>query len=315
MANPQIENGYTKISNEILDHMCRIKLSPTQYRILFVVWRYTYGFNRKAHKLSLSFIEDATGVDVRNIRRSLEAQEDRKIIIQKIEKGKAREIIFNKNYEEWADENEGKSKPTMGKTTHGQNDPMSKLPMGETAHGTMGEIAQGAMGETAHQEINLLNKNLNTVSQLEENEISESENEIMKIANEVEKHYCIKRNILNASPVDFQEIKTLAESEIPIEFIKMIIDQTFANYKPKHPRDQIRRFSYCSTAIYDEWVKHQEKMNKQTGSKPSKKSYSRSGKPIIPMMTYTDQQDTVSKEDLERLQRLANEWDGERGVS
>jgi phage replication O-like protein O len=50
-----LDNGYTRIANEILEAMAKIKLSPTQYRILFVVWRYTYGFQRKEHKLSLTF--------------------------------------------------------------------------------------------------------------------------------------------------------------------------------------------------------------------------------------------------------------------
>jgi hypothetical protein len=42
MANPQPEDGYTILANEILEAMARTKLSPTQYRLLFVVWRYTY---------------------------------------------------------------------------------------------------------------------------------------------------------------------------------------------------------------------------------------------------------------------------------
>ena len=55
MANPQLENGYTRIANEILEAMAKVKLSPTQYRVLFVVWRYTYGFSRKSADLSLTF--------------------------------------------------------------------------------------------------------------------------------------------------------------------------------------------------------------------------------------------------------------------
>ena len=68
MINPQLEDGYTRIAHEILENMARVKLSPTQYRILFVVWRYTYGFGRKYHHLSLSFLEDATGCDKRSLQ-------------------------------------------------------------------------------------------------------------------------------------------------------------------------------------------------------------------------------------------------------
>ena len=52
MAGPQLEDGYTRIANEVLEHG-QGEAHSTQYRILFIIWRYTYGFNRKTHYLSL----------------------------------------------------------------------------------------------------------------------------------------------------------------------------------------------------------------------------------------------------------------------
>lgn len=138
MADVQLEHGYTRIANDILEHMAGIKLSPTQYRILFLVWRFTYGFQKKEHDMSLSFISEATGLDKRNIRRELKSLEDKKIILQKIKNGCYRKLSFNKNYDEWLCEIE----------------PWAKLTMGETDNATMGEIDNATMGETDNQKRN-----------------------------------------------------------------------------------------------------------------------------------------------------------------
>lgn len=245
MANVQPEHGFTKIADEILEQMARIKLSPTQYRMLFVVWRYTYGFNRKQHELSLSFIQQATELDLRNIRRELKDLESRKIIFQKVAGGQSRVIQFNKDYEQWE-----------GETAHGRNDPRAKLPMGETPQGTMGETAQGGMGETAQEEIHSLKTNLNT----EEVVGSLPDSELMNRSFEIEKHYCKHRGLMDASSADFHEIKILVASKIPVEFIKASIDRSFAEFKPKYERDEIRKFSYCSIAVCERWAKHLEKV-------------------------------------------------------
>ncbi|RKQ32308.1 replication protein [Oceanobacillus halophilus] len=136
MANVQLENGYTMIANEILEEISKIKLSPTQYRLLFIIWRYTYGFNRRWHNMSLSFLSKATGCDSRQIQRELKRLEDRRVILQKIKSGSYRKITFNKNHDEW-----------IGKTTNG------KKANGEKDNRTFGEITNESIGEIDNQEI------------------------------------------------------------------------------------------------------------------------------------------------------------------
>lgn len=91
--------------------MALTKLSPIQYRIIFVIWRYTYGFSRKEHTLSATYISSATGYDRRQIRRELAKLEERRIIVQKLNGKRTRTISFNKNFDEWLEEIDG------GKTT------------------------------------------------------------------------------------------------------------------------------------------------------------------------------------------------------
>jgi len=102
LANPQPDK-FTRLSNEIMDAIAKAPLNGTQFRILMVVWRYTYGFNRKEAELSLSFLVQTIGVSMRNIRRELQALFDSNILVIVKEAGfnNPRQITFNKDYDTW----------------------------------------------------------------------------------------------------------------------------------------------------------------------------------------------------------------------
>jgi phage replication O-like protein O len=136
----QLEDGYTRIANEILEQIAKIKLSPTQYRLLFIVWRYTYGFNRKEHDLTLGFLSKATGCDKRQLQRELKGLEERNIVHQKIINGVGRKIQFNKKHDKWI------GKTTIGETTIGEID------NGESDEGSIGETDNPTIGEIDNQE-------------------------------------------------------------------------------------------------------------------------------------------------------------------
>ncbi|OED38257.1 hypothetical protein AB833_20070 [Chromatiales bacterium (ex Bugula neritina AB1)] len=62
MANPQIENGYTRIANELLEALLLANLSKRHLLVAFAVIRQTYGFNRKSDRISGSQIAELTGL-------------------------------------------------------------------------------------------------------------------------------------------------------------------------------------------------------------------------------------------------------------
>ncbi|TCZ76079.1 hypothetical protein E0485_14630 [Paenibacillus albiflavus] len=103
MANPQLEDGYTRIANEILDKFMQLRLSGSQKDIVLAVWRYTYGFKRKAHMMSVDFLSEATGLDARQVKRILKTLIDRKIInvVSEASGIRSRILEFNKNHNEW----------------------------------------------------------------------------------------------------------------------------------------------------------------------------------------------------------------------
>ena len=60
MANPQKENGYTAIANEIMEALCRHRIPGEDRQVLDVIFRKTYGFNKIEDYISLSQFVDMT---------------------------------------------------------------------------------------------------------------------------------------------------------------------------------------------------------------------------------------------------------------
>lgn len=101
MANPQTEDGFTPIANEILEALARVKLSPNEFRIIFFLLRKTYGWRKKSDWISLSQFSKGTGVDRHNVHRALKSLKTKKIIVVGIDYRKRPSYGFQKNYEKW----------------------------------------------------------------------------------------------------------------------------------------------------------------------------------------------------------------------
>ena len=96
MANPQLEDGHTRIANEILDNMARIYLPPNQWQVLVVVIRRTYGFQKKVDWIANCQIVEATGLVKSTVSRALHRLEERGLITRN-----GKNIGFQKDWEQW----------------------------------------------------------------------------------------------------------------------------------------------------------------------------------------------------------------------
>ena len=103
MVNPQKENGFTPISNELLEAIYSSPFNATQLKIVMVVCRYTYGFSRKEHYLSESFIAKAIGTTRQHTLRELNKLIGKNVIIViKSYTGTTPRILaLNKYYDKW----------------------------------------------------------------------------------------------------------------------------------------------------------------------------------------------------------------------
>ena len=102
MANPQLENGHIKIANEIWDALIRFRLPGEQMQCLMVIFRKTYGWNKKRDAISLSQFAEMTGLRKQNVHRALKGLSSKLITrVIKTDDGSAHIYEINKDFERW----------------------------------------------------------------------------------------------------------------------------------------------------------------------------------------------------------------------
>ena len=102
-ASPQVEQGFTSIANEIVEALARINISPYEYRVLWALWRKTYGWHRTRTEISVTLFMMITGLDRRHISRTIDKLIERRIVVA--HRGTVRTVNygFNKDYTKWKD--------------------------------------------------------------------------------------------------------------------------------------------------------------------------------------------------------------------
>lgn len=102
MANPQKENGYTAISNELFDAIIRFRIPGEVRQVFDAIIRKTYGFNKKEDAIANSQIVEATGRQKQNVSRSLAILVDHRLVIKSDDKtGNGHILKINKDFEQW----------------------------------------------------------------------------------------------------------------------------------------------------------------------------------------------------------------------
>ncbi len=99
---PQLENGYTKIANEILDNLCRTRIRGEYRQMLDFIIRKTYGFNKKRDSISTTQIVEGTGLTKSSVHKARKWLKDMKII-SIAQEGYTSFVTYsiNKRYKEW----------------------------------------------------------------------------------------------------------------------------------------------------------------------------------------------------------------------
>lgn len=223
MANPQLEDGFVRLANELTEALYRTKFNGTQFRILLAVIRCTYGFNKKEHEMSDNFIAEATGINIRQVKRELKKLINNKVLIVTNEGSytEPRKIMINKYYNQW-------------------------------------EIEVTVTENSIPNEPENIN---NTDIDLEDNKSpSTPPNDIQKdiikglgsISNEIGDHYSKLTGrplYMGQDVVIFNSLREIDEKYRDLELIKEAMTRAMSNWKPKYNGDQIRSFKYFLPAI------------------------------------------------------------------
>ena len=96
MASPQVEEGFTQIANEILERLALCHLPPNYWRVLLVIIRKTYGYQKKVDYIANCQIVESTGLGKEVVSRALKHLEEWNIVTRS-----GRNIGFQKDWERW----------------------------------------------------------------------------------------------------------------------------------------------------------------------------------------------------------------------
>lgn len=105
MASPQVEEGYTRIANELLDAINKTSLTDNDRRVFFAIIRNTYGYNSCQRDISMGDLSEDTGIMRQHINRSLRSLQSRNMITIS-RNGYKNTIGIQKNYADWIEKSE-----------------------------------------------------------------------------------------------------------------------------------------------------------------------------------------------------------------
>lgn len=75
------DDGYTKMNNWLIAALYRAEgLTFREVRVLLYIARKTLGFHKDADKIPFSQIAEATGIDIRDVKRAMKDLEEKKVI-------------------------------------------------------------------------------------------------------------------------------------------------------------------------------------------------------------------------------------------
>lgn len=101
MANPALKNGYISVANELVEQFAKHNIPGNEMRILWVVWRKTWGWKDGDRKkdwdwISYSQFEKATGLKHADVGRCIKALVGKHLLLKK-----ENSLKFNQNHDEW----------------------------------------------------------------------------------------------------------------------------------------------------------------------------------------------------------------------
>lgn len=101
MASPQLENGFTRIANEIMDALGGIRIPGEARQVLDVIFRKTYGFQKKEDIIALSQFSLITKMSKTRIIQAIKKLGTLNLIITKKGNGLGNSYRFNKDFSTW----------------------------------------------------------------------------------------------------------------------------------------------------------------------------------------------------------------------
>jgi phage replication O-like protein O len=104
MPNPQLEDGYVNVANELLEAFCRVSLTAYEWRILHALIRLTYGYHRKSITLEGMIKKEfyrLVQLSRQNVYRTLKMLKTQNMIVVSRDYKNHITLEIQKNYGRW----------------------------------------------------------------------------------------------------------------------------------------------------------------------------------------------------------------------
>lgn len=293
MANPQIEDGYIRIANELWNEVLRRDFSKRQQNIILFIWRLSYGTGQKdCHIPKFTFFE-IVGVYKQDVKKELKYLRECSVL-----NWDEKSMVFsiNKHYKNWQINpiknwdldkfndlihhnlqrkkvsktltNEGDTKnKEVRKTLTFLSEKVSKtLTYKFVKHLPRPSLKLDEARVTSALKTVLktsFKDNVVDNARVREEEkqkmnIEEYEKKVIDRYIQLRAKYFKKGTISGASPKDQDSANEIASSGIPLDTALNLLEQSFKTYEPQHSRDSINSLSYCTSYIFNQYFRKKE---------------------------------------------------------
>ncbi|STN58619.1 phage replication Protein [Escherichia coli] len=138
----QLEDGFTRVANELLDAVMASGLSETELCVVLAVWRKTYGYNKKMDWVSNDQLEQMIAKHHTHCSTAKSQLVAKKVLVQE-----GRNVGMNTSIIEWKTKINGFCK-TLAKP--------AKDSLAEVANKTLAESAKETLAEVAKDDVETL---------------------------------------------------------------------------------------------------------------------------------------------------------------
>jgi len=123
MSSPQVENGYTRIANELLEAIFQYRCSGAQKDSILAVIRATYGFHKKSRAISTAYLAKLTGRHPKKVASDVADLIRRKVLteVRPYAARTCRTLALNKNFDEWARKDESTKSLTVNENVDSES--------------------------------------------------------------------------------------------------------------------------------------------------------------------------------------------------
>ena len=111
-GNPQLENGFTRIANEILEAILRFDFTETDFRVVLLLIRRTYGYQRKEARMSSRLVAKMTHRSQPQVVKAIQRLVSRRVLVPvegTVLPGRGNVYRLNKYHLNWVGDNKKQS--------------------------------------------------------------------------------------------------------------------------------------------------------------------------------------------------------------